>query len=129
MTRILIVDDHQFVRQQLRQMIAQNNQWQVCGEAADGKEAVQKYATLAPHLVVMDFNMPTVNGLAAARQILKDSPSACILMLSISDSSGLVEEIRDAGIKGFCSKNTMSEFFDAVEAVLRGQTYFFRHPN
>ncbi len=88
-----------------------------------------KHASLNPHITVMDITMPTLNGLQAARQILKHCPTAYILILSIEDSSVLVEEVKKIGIKGFCSKNAMQVFFDAVEAILRGETYFYVQPN
>ena len=103
--------------------------WEVCGEGENDREAISKHAALKPHITVMDFNMPTLNGLEAARQILRDCPSALILILSISDSWALVEVVKKAGIKGFCSKNAMNEFFDAVEAILRGETFFSGKPN
>jgi two-component system, NarL family, response regulator DegU len=126
MTRILVIDDNHLIRRALRQMIQTRQSWEVCGEGRDGQEAVVKHAELNPNIIVMDINMPTLNGLQAARQILKDYPSASILILSISDSAAMVEEVRKAGIKGFCSKNTMGYFFDAVETILRGETYFLR---
>jgi DNA-binding NarL/FixJ family response regulator len=107
-------------------MIQTKQSWEVCGQGKDGQEAVVKHAELNPNIIVMDINMPTLTGLQAARQILKNHPSACILILSISDSSAMVEEVKKAGIKGVCSKNTMGYFFDAVETLLRGETYFLR---
>jgi two-component system response regulator DegU len=89
-------------------------------------KTVKKLLLSTPNFIVMDIDMPTLNGLQAARQILKDHPSACILILSISDSLAIVEEVKKSGIKGFCSKNAMGSFFDAVETLLRGETYFLR---
>ena len=122
----MVVDDNYVIRSALRQMIQTRQSWEVCGEGKDGHEAVVKHAELNPNIVVMDIDMPTLNGLQAARQILKNHPSACILILSIFDSAAIVEEVKKAGIKGFCSKNTMGSFFDAVETLLRGETYFLR---
>ena len=124
MTRILLVDDHSVVRHQLRRIIHQRDGFEVCGEAADGQEGVDKHAALKPHLTVLDFNMPRLNGLQAAVHILKEHPSACILMLSVFETRGVIEEAKRAGIRGFCSKNSIDRFFDAVEAILRGETYF-----
>jgi DNA-binding NarL/FixJ family response regulator len=128
-TRILLVDDHDMVRHRLRQMIQDQTQWEVCGEATDGQDAVRKHSILKPDVIVMDFNMPHLNGLDASRVILKNQPSACILMLSVSESRQLREEVRKAGIKGFCSKGFMDAFFEAVEVILRGETYFTEQPS
>lgn len=129
MTKILIVDDNPLVRKMIRRMIEQHPDWTVCGESADGREGILKHALLKPHITVMDFSMPEVNGLEAARQILMDQPSARILILSVEESSGLIEEVKKTGIKGFCSKNTMGVFFEAVETILRGEHYFHGQPN
>ena len=129
MTRILLVDDHLPLRKQLRQMIEMQEQWKVCGEAADGREAVDKHLVLKPDLTVMDFNMPLLDGVRASRLILKGHPSACILMLTVHESRQLLEEVKNVGIKGFCSKCGMDAFFEAIEAMLRGETYFMEQPN
>jgi CheY-like chemotaxis protein len=112
MMQILVVDDHQLVRKQLRQMIQMRGQWEACGEAADGREAVHQHSVLKPDLIVMDFKMPLLDGLQAFRLTLKDHPSACILVLSVSVSRQLVEEVKKVEIKGFCSKGGMGTFFE-----------------
>jgi DNA-binding NarL/FixJ family response regulator len=129
MTRILLVDDHNLMRKQLRLMIQKREQWEVCGEAADGLEAVHKHAVLKPHLTVMDFKMPLLDGLQASRLILKQHPSARILMITVSASRELMEEAKKAGLRGFCSKSGMDAFFEAAETILRGETYFSEQPN
>jgi CheY-like chemotaxis protein len=129
MTRILLVDDHKLMRQQLRQTIQKREQWEVCGEAADGPEAVYKHSVLKPHLTVMDYHMPLLDGLQAARLILKQHPSARILMITVSASRQLMEEVKKAGLKGFCSKCDVDAFFEAAETILRGETYFSEQPN
>ncbi len=123
------MDDSHLIRSKIRQMVEQHHDWTVCGESVDGREAIAKHAILKPHITVMDFNMPQLNGLQAAHEILMDCPSACILILSVEESSGLIEEVKKVGIKGFCSKNTMDVFFEAVEALLRGENYFHGQPN
>ncbi len=129
MTRILLVDDHTLIRQQLRQTIQKREQWEVCGEAADGLEAVYKHSVLKPHLTVMDYRMPLLDGLQASRLILKQHPSASILMITVSASRQLMEEAKNAGLRGFCSKSGVDAFFEAVETILRGETYFSEQPN
>ena len=129
MKRILLVDDHNLIRKQLRQMIQKREQWEVCGEAADGLDAVYKHSVLKPHLTVMDYKMPLLDGLQASRLILQQHPSASILMITVSASPQLMEEARNAGLRGFCSKSGMDAFFEAVETILRGETYFSEQPN
>jgi DNA-binding NarL/FixJ family response regulator len=129
MTRILLVDDHNLMRKQLRQMIQKREQWEVCGEAADGLEAVYKHSVLKPQLTVMDFKMPLLDGLQASRLILKQHPSARILMMTVSASRELMKEAKKAGLRGFCSKSGMDDFIEAVETILRGETYFSEQPN
>jgi DNA-binding NarL/FixJ family response regulator len=124
MTRIMVVDDHSMVRKQLRQVIQEREGWEVCGEASDGQEAIRQHTALKPHVTVMDFNMPLMDGLQAARQILSNQPSASILMISISDARQLIEEMKKIGVKGFCLKRDIDDLFAAVEALLRGETYF-----
>jgi DNA-binding NarL/FixJ family response regulator len=129
MTRILLVDDHNLMRKQLRQMIQKQEHWEVCGEAADGLEAVYKHSVLKPHLTVMDFKMPLLDGLQASRLILKQHPSARILMMTVSASRELMKEAKKAGLRGFCSKSGMDDFIEAVETILRGETYFSEQQN
>jgi DNA-binding NarL/FixJ family response regulator len=129
MTRILLVDDHNLMRKQLRQMIQKQEQWEVCGEAADGLEAVYKHSVLKPQLTVMDFKMPLLDGLQASRQILKQHPSARILLMTVSASRELMKEAKKAGLRGFCSKSGMDDFIEAVETILRGETYFSEQQN
>jgi DNA-binding NarL/FixJ family response regulator len=129
MTRILLVDDHNLMRQQLRQTIQKREQWEVCGEAADGREAVYKHSVLKPHLTVMDYQMPLLDGLQASRLILKQHPSARILMITVSASWQLMEGVKRAGLKGFCSKHDVDALCEAVETILRGETYFSEQPN
>jgi len=129
MTRILLVDDHNLIREQLSQLIQKREQWEVCGEAADGLDAVYKHSVLKPHLTVMDFKLPLLDGLQASRLILKQHPSASILMITISASRQLMEEAKKAGLRGFCSKSGVDAFFEAVETILRGETYFSEQPH
>jgi DNA-binding NarL/FixJ family response regulator len=124
MMRILLVDDHAHFRKQLRRLIETQADWEVCCEAADGKEAVEKHRTVNPHLTIMDFNMPGLDGLNASRQILRKKPDAPILMVSVFASQQLADEAKKAGIKGFCPKSEAECIIEAVEMLLRGKKYF-----
>ena len=124
MPSIFLVDDNQLMRQQAVKLVEQQDCWTVSGEAANGKDAVSKYPDILPDVTIMDFEMPEMNGLEAARAILSDYPNAAILMLSIHLPGQLAIEARKVGIKGACPKSEMWCLPDAIRALLRGETYF-----
>jgi DNA-binding NarL/FixJ family response regulator len=82
LARIFIVDDHHHYRLQLRTLLESVEDWEVCGEAENGWEAVEKHSWIQPHVTVMDFNMPELNGPHASRAILRKCPEATILLLN-----------------------------------------------
>ena len=123
-TSIFLVDDNQLMRQQTLRLLQQQDSWEVSGEAVDGMEAVHKYADLQPDITIMDFEMPQMNGLEAAKNILQQFPKANIIMLSIHLPGQLATEARRIGIKGACPKSEMWCLPDAIRALLRGETYF-----
>jgi DNA-binding NarL/FixJ family response regulator len=122
--RILVADDNPAVRRYLRGLLEQQNDWTVCIEATNGQEAVERFQQLRPDLIVLDFQMPEMNGLDAARQIVHLSPQTPILMVSIHLSKQLSDEARRVGIRGACAKTDISSVVDAVGALLREETYF-----
>jgi DNA-binding NarL/FixJ family response regulator len=122
--RILIVDDSALLRQQLRRLLQQNPHWEVCGESEDGREAVQKTRELNPDLIVMDFAMPQMNGVEAAREITKSSPELPILMFTMYMSNQLVDEAKGSGIRGAVDKNEAGKVVKGIEALLRGESFF-----
>jgi DNA-binding NarL/FixJ family response regulator len=124
-TRILIVDDSPLVRQRLRDMLQQHPDWKVCGEAPNGREAVQKVQELAPDLIVLDFLMPGMDGLQAAREIGKVVPNVPILMFTMHLSRQLVEEARNAGIRGAVAKSDAGRIIEGLEALLRNEAFFY----
>jgi two-component system chemotaxis response regulator CheY len=123
-TRILVVDDNPSVRRYLRGVLEQQEDWQVCDEARNGQEAVERFQQIRPDLVVLDFQMPEMNGLDAARIITQLSPETPILMVTLYLSKQLSEEARKAGIRGTCAKADIGCVVDAVGALLREETYF-----
>lgn len=123
-TRILIVDDSGLVRSRLREMLQQHAQWKVCGEAANGREALDKVQTLRPDLIVLDFLMPGMDGLQAARELRKLVPHVPILLFTMHLSRQLIEQARNAGVRGAVSKSDASRLVEGVEAVLRNEPYF-----
>jgi DNA-binding NarL/FixJ family response regulator len=122
--RIFLVDDNAMIRSQLRSVLEKQDEWVVVGEAEDGRRAVEKWDEHAPHLTVMDFAMPEMDGLEASRQLSQQHPGAPILMVTIDPSGQLENEARRAGVKGLVLKTDIRSMFAAVEALLRGQTYF-----
>src|SRR5437879_13809126 len=99
--RILIADDHQVVRTGLRALLESKSGWQVCAEAANGREAVEKAGQLKPDVAVLDIGMPLLNGVEATRQIRKLSPQTEVLILTMHDSEVLVQEVLEAGATGY----------------------------
>jgi PAS domain S-box-containing protein len=111
--QILIADDHEMLRRGIRNALEDRQDWQICGEAVDGQEAVNKVNTLRPDLVILDINMPVLNGLAAVRQILRNRPQTKIVIFTVHDSEQTIKEIQAAGAHAYVSKN------DASDALLR----------
>src|SRR4029077_4724794 len=104
--RILIADDHDVLRRGIRTMLESDPELEVCGEAVDGIEAVEKTLAQAPDLVILDINMPIMNGLDVLRQIVRHRPRTKVLAFSVHDSKQIVEEILAAGAHGYVSKAT-----------------------
>ena len=124
MFRIFVVDDSAEARAGLKHVLEQRDQWVVVGEAYNGRHALATFLGHAPHLTLMDFLMPEMNGLEAARHLTERHPDVLILMLTSDPSRQLETEARRAGIKGVCAKSQMSCLFAAIEAVMDGRTYF-----
>jgi two-component system chemotaxis response regulator CheB len=102
--RILIVDDSAIIRHSLRACIESNTDWEVCGEAENGKVAVEKVRQLHPDVVTLDWQMPVMNGLEAAREITRIAPCPTMLMITLHESRHLIGEALAAGIKKVLSK-------------------------
>jgi DNA-binding NarL/FixJ family response regulator len=123
--RILIADDHEIVRQGLRALIESHSGWEVCAEAADGLESVRKAQELNPDLIALDIGMPTLNGIDAARQILKANPKAKILFLTVYDTDQAAKSAMQIGAKGLILKSDAArDLTDAVAAIQQNSTYF-----
>jgi DNA-binding NarL/FixJ family response regulator len=102
---ILIVDDSAVIRSLLRSRIEENSDWRVCGEAENGKVAVEKVKELHPNIVIMDFQMPVMNGLNAAYQISALFPEIVMVMFTMHSSDELVKKARAAGIREVVTKS------------------------
>jgi DNA-binding NarL/FixJ family response regulator len=123
--RILVADDHEVARKGVRSLLEEQSGWEVCGEARDGREAVDQATQLRPDILLLDIGMPNLNGLDAARQILASDPEARILILTIHDSEQVVREVLAAGARGFLLKSDAGrDLIAAVEALQNRRTFF-----
>jgi DNA-binding NarL/FixJ family response regulator len=122
--RILVVDDNPSVRRYLRGVLEQQEGWRVCDEARDGQEAVESVRHARPDVILLDFQMPVMNGLDAARIITQNTPTIPILMVTLHLSKQLSDEARKVGVRGTCAKTDIGSVVDAVGALLREETYF-----
>jgi DNA-binding NarL/FixJ family response regulator len=123
--RILIADDHEIVRHGLRALLEAHPGWEVCAEATDGWQAVKMAAETKPDVVAMDIGMPNLNGLDAARQILRDNPRQKILILTMYQSEQLARTVQQAGARGLLLKSEAgSELVNAIETVQRSGSFF-----
>jgi DNA-binding NarL/FixJ family response regulator len=123
--RILIADDHDVVRHGLRALLQGHEGWEVCGEASDGRDAVEKAALLKPDLAILDVGMPNLNGLDATRQILRSDPHVMVLVLTIDESDQLIRAALEAGARGFLLKSDAAhDLVGAVEALQQHRTFF-----
>lgn len=121
--RILLAEDHLMVRQGLRALL-EREAFEVAGEAADGHQAVRLAQDLRPDVAILDLAMPLLNGLDAAREILKVSPSTKIILLTVHTEDQYVLEALRARVKGYVLKTQVAEdLLQAIREVLRGSTY------
>ncbi len=102
-----------------------NSDWQVCGEAVDGADAVEKAHQLAPDLIFMDFSMPQMDGIEAAREIAKSGTNIPILLFSLNLSPQIIELARNAGFRAAVSKAEISKIPYAIKALERGEAFFY----
>lgn len=126
--RILIVDDHALLRQGLRQVLELEPDLEVVGEAQDGFEAVAKARELAPDVVLMDINMPGLNGIEATRRVRREMPDVRVLVLTIHDDDEYLREAAQAGVSGYVLKDVEPrELVRAVRLSAAGRPYL--HPD
>lgn len=113
--RILIVDDHDLVREGLAALLS--TRWDVCGEAGNGLEAIEKVRELKPDLVLLDLSMPVMSGILAAKSIRAIAPDTKIIVISMHDSPTIAELVRIAGAHGFVSKCSHADVLNETLAV------------
>jgi DNA-binding NarL/FixJ family response regulator len=121
--RILVADDHEIVRRGLISLIRSHSDWEVCAEADNGRQAVEKADQSKPDIAILDIGMPVLNGLEATRQILRKHRGVRVLILTITDTDQVVQAVLDAGARGFLLKSDAArDLVTAVEA--HNQTFF-----
>jgi len=129
--RILIADDHEIVLEGIRTLLARaRREWEICGEARNGEEAVELVRRLRPDVIVLDITMPRVSGLQAATQIAKLNLGGRILIFTMHDAARLASEVKSAGAHGYVLKSQAArDLVRAIEALLGGDTFFGSEPN
>ena len=124
MLRVLIADDHEAVRKGVCAILSSRKDLEVCGEAENGRDAIEKARELSPDVIIMDITMPVLSGFEAAREIRK-SMSVPILILSMHESNQLIEEAKKVGVQGYVTKTQVaSTLLLAVDTLLRKQDFF-----
>lgn len=114
--RVLLVDDHTILRQSLRSMLANCDYMEVVGEASNGVEAIEEVAISRPSVVVMDINMPVMNGIEATKRIKADFPDTAIIGLSVQEEEDIIQKMRAAGVSSYLTKGSSLEMLcQAIE--------------
>lgn len=122
--RVLIADDHEIFRKGLRSLIGEYPNFEICGEASNGIEAVAAAKKLVPDVVIMDLSMPHINGLDAMKQILKELPKTRVVILSQHDSAYMLAATMQAGAMAYVTKSQVARYLlEALEAVAAGRAF------
>ena len=125
MVRILLADDHNVVRRGLKALLHDRSDWEICGEALSGREAVELAREMQPDIAVIDLMMPDLNGLETTRQIRKVSERTEVLIFTMHHNEALVHDVLDAGARGYLLKTDgEGQIVTAVETLLQHQPYF-----
>jgi PAS domain S-box-containing protein len=122
--RVLIVDDHEVVRRGVRSLLCGQPNCDVCGEAVDGRDAIEKARQLVPDVIIMDVSMPRLNGLEATRQLRDILPHSEVLILSQHESAEMARHVFKAGARGYVVKSSIGrDLLQALEKVNHGETF------
>lgn len=126
--RILLADDHALIRDGLKKILSMESGLKIIGEAANGKEAVEMAREMLPHIILMDINMPVMNGIEAAKLIKSNHPGIGIIALTIHDDDEYVSELIKSGVSGYTLKDINSEeLIQTIRKVYDGESVF--HPD
>ena len=123
--RLFLGDDHTLVRHGLRKILEERPDWEIVGEADDGRSAVKKVVALQPDVAILDIGMPLLNGIDATRQIVHKAPSVKVLILSMHSDETYVTRALNAGATGYLLKDSAGkDLIKAVTAVSQGEAFF-----
>jgi DNA-binding NarL/FixJ family response regulator len=123
--QILVADDHESVRHGIQELIHTDQQFHVCGEASDGREAVEKARQLRPDVVILDVSMPGLNGVEATRQIVKQNSAAEVLVLTVYEAEQIIEDILKAGARGYLLKSDVArDLLFAITSLSQHRPFF-----
>jgi DNA-binding NarL/FixJ family response regulator len=117
-TRFLIVDDSELVRRSLRTVLQANPEWEICGEAADGVSAVEMFKELRPNIVILDFQMPGINGIETARRMAEIAPAVPVVLFTQHASADLERHAHEVGIRSVVSKTNAFPMVGMIRALL-----------
>jgi two-component system response regulator NreC len=124
MPRVLIVDDHAFIRRGVQTILHSFPEWEFCGEAENGKEAIRLADELKPEVIIMDVSMPGLNGIEATRAIRKAQPDVKIVLLTLHESAELLRSAFRAGARGYLLKtDAEQELVKALTVVVGDGSY------
>lgn len=125
--KLILADDHALLRQGLRMVLEMNDDFEIIGEAGDGQEALAKILTLQPDIVLLDLNMPVLNGIEVAKQLSAAKSKSKIIMLTIHDDDNYVLEVMKCGVKGYLLKDIEKEILaDAIRTVYNGGVFVYQ---
>jgi len=123
--KILVADDHEVVRQGIRMILEARPDWEICGEAENGQEAIRLASELRPDVIIMDITMPVMSGLDAARELSKLQLPSRVLIFTMHESKSLDSSVRKVGADGYVVKSRASrDLIEALERLLSGGTFF-----
>jgi DNA-binding NarL/FixJ family response regulator len=124
MSRVLVVDDHAFIRRGVQSILHAFPEWELCGEADNGADAVRLSEALKPEVIIMDISMPGLNGIEATRAIHKNHPETKVILLTLHDNDELVRSAFRAGARGYLLKiDAEKELVQALREVVREGAY------
>src|SRR3979411_439462 len=122
--RILVADDHELVRRGIRGLLRARRGWRVIGEAANGREAVERATKLKPVVPIVEISMPHLDGLQATRQIREAAPNTEVVILTMHESAQMVRRVLDAGARGYVLKSDLAaHLVKAVKDVSLGKLF------
>ena len=123
--KVLLVDDHQIIRDGIRSLLSYAEGIEVVGECSDGLEAISCAVSEKPDVILMDINMPKINGIDATKKIITNNPDSKILVLTVHDELAYISKMLHAGSLGYVLKTTnKAELITAIKSVSKGEKYF-----